>query len=628
MIQILNKYTLVCLCLTSIISTAWTQQERSKIAESAKWNVYDLYSSEAEWSNRKAHLEQKSNEVARFKGTLTQSGTQLLEYLQWSDTLYKEASRLSLFASLLADTDLRDAENQARQKEIRQFYVDFGQKASFVSPELATLTNAQLDQFIKKVPALETYRMPLENTIRMKAHTLSDPEEQLMALTGLTSGTANSAYSVFTNAEMPWTTVTLSNGTSIELNRTEFSKFRASANRSDRELVSKAYWEQMQKFEGTLGELLNGQLKQDLFRAQARHYASTLDAALKPNHIPESVYHALLENVSRNLPTFHRYLDLKRRIMGLDTLRYADLYAPAVEDVQLQYSYEEAQKLILESLQPLGKTYTEVVQQAFENQWIDVYPNKGKRSGAYSNGAAYEVHPYILMNYNNQYNEVSTLTHELGHTMHSYFSNHAQPFATARYVTFVAEVASTYNEVLLNDMMQKKLQDDKQKLSLLMSMLDGFKGTLFRQTQFAEFELRIHEAVAAGTPLTGKALSKIYLYIARKYYGSDKGICQVPDYIGIEWAAVPHFYRSFYVFQYSTSFVASQALANQLLAGKTNASERFIQFLSAGGSNFPIEILKNTGVDMTRPEPFEATIVTMNHLMDEMELLLNRINKQ
>lgn len=610
--------------LAGSTTTIWAQKERSEIDDQYKWNVYDLYSSEQAWNQSLAELVKRSEQVTSFKGTLGQSAQNLLKYLQFSDEMMKEASRLSLFASLKADADVRDAENQARQKQVRQFFVEYGQKASFVSPELAAIPKETMDRFISEEKGLKNYKMPLENIYRMKQHTLSPAEEALMAKTGLITGTASATYGVFSDAEMPWPTITLSDGTKMELTKQAFSELRSSPNRADREIAFKAFWSHYRLFEGTFGELLNGQVKQDIFRAKARNYSSALESATKPNNIPTEVYHSLVENVNANLPTFHRYLNLKKQMMGLDTLKYSDMYASTVKGVELKYSYEEAQALILESLKPLGKEYAGVVDHAFKNRWIDVYPNKGKRSGAYSNGAAYDVHPYILMNYNDQYNEVSTLTHELGHTMHSYYSNKTQPFAMARYATFVAEVASTFNEVLLNDMMQKKIQDKEEKLALLMSMLDGFKGTLFRQTQFAEFELRIHEAAEAGTPLTGKTLTKIYGEIARKYYGHDQGICLLDDNIGVEWAYIPHFYMNFYVYQYSTSFVASQALAAQVLAGEKGARERYLQFISSGGSDYPINLLKTAGVDMTSPEPFKATIATMNKIMDEIEALLKK----
>ncbi len=600
------------------------QKERSEIEDKYKWDVTDLYESDEVWSQKLDAMAENMKQITSFKGKIGASASDLLSYLTYSDDLMKEGYQLYIYASLKSDWDLRDQENMGRVKQIREVFINYSQMASFVSPEMAAISEEDIQKFLKEEPKLEIYRMSLEDITRMKVHTLSALEEAIMAKTGMITGTANSAFSVFSNAEMPWDNVTLSDGTETELNRTVFSVQRASANRDDRQKVTQVYWDNYMKFEGTYGEMLNGNVKVDIFRAKSRNYESALEASLKPNNIPVEVYHSLIKNVNANLPTFHRYLEIKKRMLGVDTLMYSDLYAPTVKGVELKYSYEEAQDLILTSLKPLGKEYTSVVKEAFDNRWIDVYPNTGKRSGAYSNGGAYDVHPYILMNYTDQYNEVSTLTHELGHTMHSYYSNKTQPFATANYATFVAEVASTFNEVLLNDMMQKKLKDDDLRLSLLMSMLDGFKGTLFRQTQFAEFELAIHEQAEKGMPLTGQSLTQLYGDITRKYYGHEEGVCKVEDNIAIEWAAIPHFYMNFYVYQYSTSFVASQALAAKVLTGEKGAKERYMQFISAGGSDFPIEILKKAGVDMTQSEPFEKTIEAMNGIMDEIEAILDK----
>jgi oligoendopeptidase F len=602
--------------------TSFAQKERSEIDDQYKWNFTDLYESNEAWSEAKNQLSEKMNKVADFKGQLGQSSAKLLEYLQFSDELMKEGYRLYIYASLKSDVDLRDADNMARVKEIRQVFVEYGQKASFITPELAAIPEAQMKKFIDEEAKLAIYKMALMDVYRMKKHTLSELEEGIMAKTGLITGTANSTFSVFSNAEMPRAKFVI-DGEEKELTSANFSVARSSADRKVRQEASKVYWDNYLKYEGTFGEMLNGQIKVDVFRAKARNYESSLEASLKRNNIPVEVYKSLVKNVNKNLDTFHRYLLLKKRMLGVDQLMYTDIYAPTVKGVELKYEYEEAQDLILKSLKPLGKEYTDVVDKAFKSRWIDIYPTAGKRSGAYSNGAAYDVHPYILMNYTGQYNEVSTLTHELGHTMHSYYSNKTQPFATADYATFVAEVASTFNEVLLNDMMQKKLNDDGQRLSLLMSMLDGFKGTLFRQTQFAEFELAIHEAAEQGVPLTGKTLTKMYGDITRKYYGHDKGVCKVEDNIAIEWAAIPHFYMGFYVYQYSTSFVASQALAAKVMEGDKEATKRYIEFISSGGSDYPIELLKKAGVDMTSSEPFEKTIASMNKIMDEIETILD-----
>ncbi len=599
------------------------QKDRSEIDDKYKWNFTDLYESDAVWSKAKDELAANMDKVTRFKGKLGLSATDLLAYLQYSEQLMKEGYRLYIYASLKSDADLRDSDNMSRVKEIRQVFVEYGQKASFISPELAAIPEAAIKRFIEEEPRLEIYKMGLMDVYRMKKHTLSELEEAVMAKTGLITGTANSAFSVFSNAEMPRVKAVV-DGEEKELTPANFSVARSSADRDLRQLVTKIYWDNYLKYEGTFGEMLNGQVKVNVFRAKARNYNSALEAAVKPNNIPEEVYKSLLRNVNDNLETFHRYLRLKKRMLGVDELMYSDIYAPTVKGVELKYSYEEAQELILKSLKPLGKDYIEVVDHAFNNRWIDIYPNAGKRSGAYSNGGAYDVHPYILMNYTGHYNETLTLTHELGHTMHSYYSNKTQPFATADYATFVAEVASTFNEVLLNDMMQKEIKDDDMRLSLLMSMLDGFKGTLFRQTQFAEFELAIHEAAEQGMPLTGKTLTKMYGDITRKYYGHDKNVCTVEDNVAVEWAGIPHFYMNFYVYQYSTSFVASQALAAKVLEGDKKATKRYIEFISAGGSDYPIELLKKAGVDMTSSEPFDKAIATMNGIMDEIEAILDK----
>jgi oligoendopeptidase F len=330
----------------------------------------------------------------------------------------------------------------------------------------------------------------------------------------------------------------------------------------------------------------------------------------------------LIEGVNRNLPTFHRYLKLRKRMMGLQELHYYDLYAPLVQSVDLKYSAEEAQRNILTALAPLGPEYAAGAKRAFTERWIDLYPSEGKTSGAYSAGDAYDVHPYMLLNYNGKYNDMSALAHELGHTMHSYFSNRTQPYPLASYPIFVAEVASTFNEALLIDSMLKTIKDDQTRLSLLGSYLENIKGTVFRQTQFAEFELRAHEMVEKGEPLTGEGLAKLYAEIVRKYYGHAQGVCIVDDYVANEWSFIPHFYSDYYVFQYATSYTASSALSEKVLSGEPGATQRYLTFISSGKSKYPIDLLKDAGVDMTTDEPLELTIKKMNRVMDEMEKLL------
>lgn len=623
-VTFLTKVVLFTVFSMFAAMNSYSQMNRSEIADQYKWDLSDIYASEADWRASKDALSKELNKVEQYKGTLTKSAKNLLECLEFNSGISKEATKLYIYAGMHSDLDTRDMKYTGMKQELQQMFSDFGAKSAFIQPEILTAEWETIEAFIKAEPKLEVYRMGLENMFRTKKHTLSEAEERIMALSGMIAGTPQQVYGTFSNAEMPKPEVTLSNGEKIEIGSAEYSRYRAAANRADREIVFDAYWNNYAKFKASFGEMLYGNVKRDMFRSKARHYESSLEAALYPNNIPTSVYHSLVENVNKNLPAFHRYLKIKKRMMEVDTLKYLDLYAPVVKDVDEKYTYDEAAAIILEALKPLGDDYVAVVKKAIDERWIDVYPTPGKRSGAYSNGAFYDGHPFILLNYTDQYNDVSTMAHELGHTMQSYLSNKKQPYPLADYEIFVAEVASTFNEVLLFNYMLEKVENDDLKLSLLMNWLDGFKGTLFRQTQFAEFELAIHEAAEAGQPLTGDTFSKMYKDIVDAYYGHNEGVCHVDDYISMEWAFIPHFYYNFYVYQYSTSFTASISLAEKVLAGDKKTLENYLNFLAAGGSDYPIELLKAAGVDMTSAEPFEKTIEAMNRVMDEIEKILDK----
>jgi oligoendopeptidase F len=410
----------------------------------------------------------------------------------------------------------------------------------------------------------------------------------------------------------------------VRLDVQGFSAARAVANRDDRKRTMEAFFGALGTYRRTIGAAMNTAVQAQSFDARVRHYPSNLADALDGPNIPESVYHELVNGVNRHLPTFHRYLKLRQRILQLPELHYYDLYAPLVSGVPLDYTVEQAQREVKAATAQLGEDYVQVLDRAYKERWVDYYPSPGKRSGAYMSGGAYDVHPYLLLNYNGKYDDMSALAHELGHAMHSFFSTKKQPFATAGYPIFVAEVASTFNEALLNDSMLKKIQDPKARLAVLGNYLEGAKGTLFRQTQFAEFELKMHEMAQKGQPITGDALSKLYLDITRKYYGHDAKIVIVDDYVGHEWAYVNHFYRPFYVFQYATSFTASTALAEKVTSGAPDALRRYREFLAAGGSKAPIDLLKDAGVDMTSAEPLDLTIRKMNRVMDEIEKLIGQ----
>jgi len=597
-------------------------QDRNDIDEKYKFDLRPLYRDEDEWKKSLDEVRNMINEVARYKGRLAESAATLLEYLIFDSEFHRKTSQLNLYTSLKSDIDLRNADNVAQNKQVEQLYIDYEQANAFSVAELAAIPDDTLDAYLAQEPDMKQFNIRINEIKRNKPHTLSDLEEKLLAKTSLLGNPAYDTFSIFSDAEMPNPSITLKSGEVVELSSSEFARVRSSSVKEDRDRAFEAYWDNYKKYEGTFGELSNGCVRQHYFDAIVNKFGTCLEAALFANNIPTSVYHSLIENVNKNLGTFHRYLRLKARMLGVETLEYADIYAPCVKDVELNFSYDEARALVLDAIKPLGEDYGNVVRRAFDERWIDAMPSKGKRSGAYSSDGGYDVHPYILMNYAGRYNDVGTLIHELGHTMQSFLSDRKQPYPLSQYKIFVAEVASTFNEALLDHLMLQRLTDRGQRLSLLMNMLDGFKGTLFRQTQFAEFELRMHEIIEGGNPITGKQLSELYLEICRRYYGHQLGACQIADRIAIEWAYIPHFYYNFYVYQYSTSFVASQALVSKVIKGEEGALDRYLDFLSAGCSKYPIDLLRDAGVDMTSPEPFDECIKAMEHLMDEIEEIL------
>src|SRR5258705_2453033 len=510
------------------------------------------------------------------------------------------------------------------RQEMVQLAAAFSGESSFIEPELLKAGEERIKTFVASEPRLKIYSFYLSDVFRRASHTLSDSEEKLLADAGPLAGNPASLYNILANADFPFPTVTLSTGKSVKIDQAAFGELRALANRADRQKVMSAFFTALGSFGRTFGTSLSGEVLKVQFYTKARKYPSALASQLDGPNIPASVYTRLIDGVNKNLPAFHRYLKLRKQMMGLDQLHYYDLYAPLVGSTNLRYTPEEAQKHVLAAVAPLGPEYQAVIQRAYNGRWIDLFPNDGKRSGAYSDGGAYDVHPFMLINYNGKYNDVSTLAHELGHTMQSYFSNKTQPYPLANYPIFVAEVASTFNESLLIDYMLKNIKDDDTRLSLLGNYLENIKGTVFRQTQFAEFELRTHELAQKGEPITGDALDKLYMDITKRYYGHDQKVCIVDDYIAHEWSYIPHFYRDFYVFQYATSFTASSALAEKVKAGDPAARKRYLEFLSAGGSKYPVDLLKDAGVDMTTDEPLDLTIKQMNRIMDEMEKLLEK----
>ena len=595
------------------------ERDRARIPEKYQWDLTDIYRDDEAWDAAKQAIVAALPEFAAFAGTLADAPARLLDCLAFTDRMRKEYTRLACYASMKSDVDTREAKYLAMDQEMSQISADFSACSSFIEPEILRIAPERIEAFIKDEPRLAPYRHVLDNITRRKAHTRSESEEKIIAEAGLMADAPGNINGVFTNADFPYPEVTLQDGTVVRLDPAAFSLNRRSRNRKDREKVFTAYMEKMNEFRRTFGAQLAAEARKNMFYTRARNYGSCLERSLDDYNIPIAVYKNLISGIRGHLDTMRRYLDLRRRLLGLDELRYYDIYAPIVADVDISYTYDEAVEHVLKSLAPLGKEYTDVAETALKSRWVDVYHNDGKRSGAYSNGSVYDVHPYILLNYNGKYDDVSTIAHELGHTMHSWLANKTQPYALSDYSIFVAEVASTFNEALLLEYMLKNETGTQVRLSLLGSYLDNARATVFRQTQFAEFELKIHELVEGGTALTGDMLDSLYLNMTREYYGHGAGSCVVDDVIRAEWAYIPHFFYNFYVYQYATSFIASTALAEKVIAGEAGAVESYLELLRAGGSDYPVDLLKKAGVDMTTQAPMDACISKINRVMDEME---------
>jgi len=601
--------------------------ERSSIPEKYRWNLADLYPSQEAWSASRESLVKRVSTFAEYKGHLGDSPQALAVALQAMFAFDNDLKRLNFYAAALADEDTRAALPLEMRQAAERIGVQFSAATSWIRPEILSLDPAKVRAFLAQEPKLAPFRFYLEEVLRWKPHTLSAGEERVIAEAGNLRRAGNSIYSIFSNADLPYPTVKLSGGEEVRLDASAFTLHRASRVQADRNLVFAAFFGALKAYSLTMGATLYAQTSAHVFTKNVLKFDSCVEAALFRDAIPPAVYTQLLSDVRRNLPTLHRYLDLRRRMLGLPTLRYQDLYVPLVGSVDLKFGPDQARAITLEAFAPLGSEYVEVLRKGYESRWTDFLPSTGKRSGAYSDGV-YGVHPYQLLNFNGQYEDLSTLAHESGHSMHTALAYANQPYPTAEYPVFVAEVASTLDENLLFHHMLDKAKDDETRLALLGNYLDGLRATLFRQTQFADFELAFHQMAERGEPLTGENLTALYLKIVREFYGHDKGVLKVDDLFGVEWAYIPHFYMDFYVYQYATSLVASTALAkgirDEAKTGSTARRDAYLKMLKAGGSKFPIELLKEAGVDMTTSAPFDATISEMNGIIDEMEKILAR----
>jgi oligoendopeptidase F len=601
-----------------------------EVARNETWRLTDLFRDDEAFHLRKEEVRTRLPTLDTFQGRLAESAEILVAALTWIDDLARDLSKLHAYASMRSDGDTRVQECQAMRQEIGLIWNEMSRRSAWLRPEILSIDEDTLDHFLAEHEPLKNFRFYLHDLLRTKPHVLSRPEEDILAAAGLVTSAASSIFNVFHNAEQPRETVTLEDGTEVELTPAEFSKRRTTPVRQDRKTVYEGYFRSYERFKGTMGQNLYECLKSHVFRARTRRYDSCLDSALGENCIPAKVYTNLIEQVHDYLPLLHRYFGLRGRALGVGQIEYHDLNCPLVHASSRQYSTAEAERWVRASTRPLGDSYADALDACFSGGWIDWHPTPGKRSGAYASGAAYDDHPYILLNYNGDYDSVSTLTHEVGHAAHSWFSNSAQPHPTASYAIFVAEVASTFNEALLNNAMLDETGgegSDEHQVFLLGTYLDGMRATMFRQTMFAEFELAIHEEAEADRPLTGDRFSAIYLDLLRRYHGHEQGVMEIPDHYAIEWAGIPHFYFNFYVYQYATGIIAANALAEAVREGREGARDRYLAFLKTGGSGYPLELLRGAGVDLEDAEPYSRAMNAMSRNMDRLETLLDRIGR-
>ena len=591
---------------------------RAQVPEAFKWRITDLFPDEAAWRAALEEVRALGLGLDPLARGWTGSAQAMGDFLERLERVQRLGSRLSHYASLQADMDLGDPGYQAMKGEIQSFLVDLGARLAFMDSDLLALGEAKVEAFIQADPRLAPHRVGFLKILRMKDHILPEGEARVVAQAGLFETAPSAAAGMLTDLDMPRPAITLSTGEQVSLNTASYQKHRAAKAPGDRQLVMETYWEGQRRYENTLATLLDAGVKLDLFQARVHHYPTCLEAALHPEAIDPSVYRNLIATVRANLAPLHRLLRLRTRMLGLKEMRYADLYASAVTSVTRTYPFAEARDLVVRATRPLGAPYAQALERAFSDGWIDIYPNLGKQSGAYSSGV-YGLHPFVKMNYDGTFHHVSTLAHELGHAMHSYLSELNQPYPTADYPIFLAEIASTFNENLLMHTLLETERDATLKLFLLDTYLETLRGTLFRQTLFAEFELAMHERVEQGQSLTPDWLNATYLALTRHYYGHEQGVVRVDDYIQAEWSGIPHFFYNYYVYQYATGIVASMALSEAVLTEGAPARERFLGFLGSGSSRFPLDTLKAAGVDLSSPQPVLAALKAFDGLVARME---------
>ena len=591
--------------------------ERSEVREEDKWAISDIYATDELWEADLEKAKKLTGEYAAFAGKLGQSAEQLLGYMELEEKVAVLADALGNYAMRRSDEDARVSKYQAMVGRVMSAYVELNSASSFATPEIMAISDETMEQFYADCPALERYRRCLDNIRRRRAHVLSPAEEKLLAAAGEMASAPDNIYGMFNDADVTFPDAVDSEGNRHPLSQGTYISYMESSDRTLRKSAFENLYHTYGAYKNTISAVLSAQVKQLQFFAQARKYNSSLEASLDATNVPVAVYTNLIEAVHKNMDKMYRYVDLRKKLLGVDELHMYDLYTPLVEGVAKRASIGEAKQTVYDALAPLGDDYRKILKEGFDNRWIDVYENAGKRSGAYSAGA--RVHPFVLMNYTGTLDSEFTLAHEMGHALHSYLSNRTQNPLDAEYVIFVAEVASTCNEALLMEYLLGKTTDKKERAYLINHFLEQFRTTLYRQTMFAEFEMNIGKLAQEGTALTPDVLNAEYRRLNRLYFGEN---IVLDDEIDMEWMRIPHFYYNYYVFQYATGYAAAIALSRRILREGESAVKDYIGFLSGGCSKSPIDLLKGAGVDMSTTKPVEEALALFGELIDEMEELM------
>ncbi|KXS06915.1 oligopeptidase PepB [Enterococcus faecium] len=595
--------------------------KREELPENLTWDLTKIFSSDQEFDEKYLELSEELKQSEKHKGTLDQGASQFLNAIEFVLRVYRQTEVIYVYAHLKNDQDTGNTDYQALYARASSLFSKVSEAVSWFEPEILQLSDDQIWQYFKEEPKLEVYRHYIQQIVDNRAHVLSAEQESLLAGAGEIFDASSDTFDVLNNADLVFPTIEGENGEIVQLSHGVYGQLLESTDRRVREAAFKGLYSVYEQFRNTFASTLGTHIKGHNFKAKVRNYSSAREASLSNNHIPESVYDTLVDVVNKHLPLLHRYMELRKRLLEVEKLHMYDLYTPVLGEAPITFTYEEAKEKALEALKPMGEEYMAIVEKAFSERWIDVVENKGKRSGAYSSGS-YDTNPYILLNWHDTLDQLFTLVHEMGHSVHSYFTRSNQPYVYGDYSIFLAEIASTTNENILTEYLLETEKDPRVRAYVLNHYLDGFKGTVFRQTQFAEFEHFMHTEDEKGVPLTSEYLSDSYGKLNAKYYGP--AVEEDPE-IKFEWSRIPHFYYNYYVFQYSTGFSAASALAKKILNQEPEALENYLAYLKAGNSDYPVEVMKKAGVDMTQAAYIEDAMSMFEQRLNELEELIDRL---